>query len=63
MAKINNFIKINGEYVAQQDIPAEQMREISRAIVVNLAKGLGYIPAEKEDDTVVRAETKKETHA
>lgn len=48
MAKINNFIKINGEYVAQQDVSPEQMREISRTIIVNLAKGLGYVPVEKD---------------
>ncbi len=48
MANIDNFIKINGEYVAQQDIPREQAKEIGRAIIVNLAKGLGYAPVEKD---------------
>lgn len=56
MAKINNFIKINGEYVAQEDIPQEQMSEISRAIIVNLAKGLGYAPVEKESTSAKRRE-------
>lgn len=56
MAKINNFIRINGEYVAQQDIPREQMSEISRAIIVNLAKGLGYAPAEKDGVAVKHQE-------
>lgn len=60
MAKINNFIRINGEYVAQQDIPREQMSEISRAIIVNLAKGLGYAPAEKDGIT---AKSQEETNA
>lgn len=56
MAKINNFIKINGEYVAQEDIPQEQMSEISRAIIVNLAKGLGYAPVEKDSTSAKRQE-------
>lgn len=56
MAKINNFIKINGEYVAQEDIPQEQMSEISQAIIVNLAKGLGYAPVEKDSTSTKRRE-------
>lgn len=56
MAKINNFIKINGEYVAQEDIPQEQMSEISRAIIVNLAKGLGYAPVENDSTGAKRQE-------
>ncbi len=60
MAKINNFIKIDGEYVAQQDIPQEQMGKIARAIAVNLAKGFGYVPAEKDGAI---AKSQEETNA
>lgn len=56
MANIDNFIKINGEYVAQQDIPREQAKEIGRTIIINLAKGLGYVPVEKDSTSAKRQE-------
>ena len=45
---IQNYIRINGEYVRQQDIPPEQMREISRALAVRFAEGLGYVPVDPQ---------------
>lgn len=62
MANINNFIKINGEYVAQQDIPPEQMKEISRALIVKLAEGFGYVPAKKKDGAIAHPELQEETN-
>lgn len=46
---IRNYIKINGEYVAQEDIPEEQRKEIATTILNRLAKGFGYKPVEQSD--------------
>lgn len=51
MAIIQNYIRINGEYVPQESIPAEQMKEISRSIITRLAAGFGYSPVETESDS------------
>ena len=56
MEKINNFIRIDGEYVAQEDIPQEQRSKIGRAIIVNLAKGFGYAPVEQDGAIAKRQE-------
>ncbi len=48
MGIIENYIRINGEYVPQESIPAEQMKEISRSIITRMAAGFGYSPVEKE---------------
>lgn len=44
---IENYIKIKGKYVRQEDIPPEQMKEISKEIITRLAAGFGYVPVEK----------------
>lgn len=41
---IQNYIRIKGEYVRQEDIPPDQMREISIALAVRFAEALGYVP-------------------
>lgn len=51
MAIIENYIRINGEYVPQKSIPEEQMKEISRSIITRLAAGFGYSPVETEGDS------------
>ena len=52
---IQNFIRINGEYVAQEDIPADQMKEISTTLAVRLAEGFGYVPVNPQQLDCVAA--------
>lgn len=54
MAIIQNYIRINGEYVPQESIPAEQMKEISRSIITRLAAGFGYSPVKTESDSTLK---------
>lgn len=44
MAIIQNYIRINGEYVPQESIPAEQMKEISKNIITRMVAEFGYSP-------------------
>lgn len=41
---VQNLIRIDGEFKKQEEIPVEQMREVSRVLAVRFAEGLGYIP-------------------
>lgn len=41
---IQNYIRIDGEYVRQEDIPPDQMRKISTTLAVRFAEGFGYVP-------------------
>lgn len=45
---IQNYIRIDGEYVKQEDIPPEQMLEISVALAVRFAEGFGYVPVNSQ---------------
>ena len=47
MEKIQNFIRINGEYIPQEDIPEEQLKEIGRELIIRMAGALGYVPVEE----------------
>lgn len=47
---IRNYIRINGKYVKQEDIPPDQMREISRVLITRLCAGFGYVPVTDEAD-------------
>ena len=49
MEKIHNFIRINGEYVPQEDIPPEQMKKIGTELVIRMAAALGYTPVEEKE--------------
>lgn len=40
--KINNFVKINGEYVPTSELTDEQMKEISEEILGRFAEKMGY---------------------
>lgn len=45
---IENYIRIDGKYVRQEEIPEEQMKEISKTIMLRLAEGFGYVPVTEE---------------
>lgn len=47
---IENYIRIDGKYVRQEEIPEEQMKEISRTLMLRLAEGFGYEPVEEEGE-------------
>ena len=44
---VQNFIRVDGKFKKQEEIPVEQMREISRTLAVRFAEGLGYIPVQQ----------------
>lgn len=46
---IQNYIRIDGEYVRQEDIPPDQMRKISTTLAVRLAEGFGYVPVNPQE--------------
>lgn len=50
MEKIQNFIRINGEYVRQEDIPPEQMKKIATELIIRMAGVLGYVPVEEQEE-------------
>ena len=47
--KIENYIRIDGKYVRQEEIPEEKMKEISRTLMLRLAEGFGYVPVTEEE--------------
>ncbi len=49
---VQNLIRIDGEFKRQEEIPVEQMREVSRALAVRFAEGLGYIPVNQNETAV-----------
>lgn len=46
---IQNYIRIDEKYIRQEDIPPDQMKEISRDLTVRLAEGFGYVPVDQKD--------------
>ena len=49
MEKFKNYIIIDGKPVPQDEIPKEQMKEISKKLITRFAKGLGYKPVTKKE--------------
>lgn len=49
---VQNLIRIDGEFKRQEEIPVEQMREVSRTLAVRFAEGLGYIPVNQNETAV-----------
>ncbi len=49
---VQNLIRIDGEFKRQEEIPVEQMREVSRTLAVRFADGLGYIPVNQKEAAV-----------
>lgn len=50
MEKFQNYIRVNGEYMRQEDIPEEQFREIQYDLMVRLAGAFGYVPVETKEE-------------
>ncbi len=46
--KIISQIKINGEWINQEDIPAEVVQRIVERTIKRAAENIGYIAARKE---------------
>ena len=49
---VQNFIRVDGKFKKQEEIPVEQMRGISRTLAVRFAEGLGYIPVNQKETAV-----------
>lgn len=41
---------MDGQYVKQEDISQEQIKEIGNELIIRLAEALGYVPAEEKED-------------
>lgn len=52
MEKFQNYIRINGEYKLQDDIPEDQMTEISRTLMLRLAEAFGYREVQQKETEV-----------
>lgn len=57
---IQNYIRINEKYIRQEDIPPDQMKEISKDLTVRLAEGFGYVPVEQDSHTTASGHSSEE---
>ncbi len=49
MTMVENYIRVNGEYLRTDQIPENEMKEISKTLAVRLAAGFGYEPVNTEE--------------